>query len=107
MSPTLDDVFLPIGPLEDFLGVYRHGGTSSDRQAARSVEQRYNAKDFAEVAGCSLRTVVRWRTSRAIPLRWADRVAVALGVHPLAIWPDDYAAWLSGELAQRSCIMSG
>ena len=45
--------------------------------------------------GCTTRSIIRWRSSGRIPLRWVDPIAVAYGMHPDLIWghrwddPDD------------------
>lgn len=36
------------------------------------------------------RTVIRWRHTKRIEARVADRCAIALGVHPLSLWPNLY-----------------
>lgn len=46
-----------------------------------------NLSDVAEVMGVSKRAVVRY-VAEGIPVWRADQLAVALGVHPSAIWPD-------------------
>lgn len=86
------DLLLPIGPLEEFLGVSTVNAGASRRQ---QVQKPYDDVDLAEWAGCSRRQVQRWRQTGTIPLRWADRVVCALGAHPFAIWPDHYGEWLA------------
>jgi lambda repressor-like predicted transcriptional regulator len=46
---------------------------------------------MATVAGVSRRTLYRWRSGARVSERHADRCAVALGLHPLLIWPDFHA----------------
>lgn len=45
---------------------------------------------LATLAGATRRTAHRWLTEQAIPERWADRLACALGEHPATIWGADY-----------------
>jgi hypothetical protein len=92
---TVNDFELPLEPLERFLGPHFCEQVGTGGRGMSSREWPYHRQDFADLAGCSDRTVVRWRTSGRIPLRWADRIAVKLGVHPLAIWGEHYVEWLA------------
>jgi hypothetical protein len=47
-------------------------------------------RDIAHMTGINPRLVYRWRTEGLIPVT-ADRVAVALGCHPVEIWPEWFA----------------
>lgn len=60
---------LPLEPL-----VARHGGVSG---LARAL-----GRDRAQVG--------RWRR-QGVTLLSADRIAVALGLHPVEVWPDWYS----------------
>jgi hypothetical protein len=60
---------LPLEPL-----VARHGGVSG----------------LARALGCNTGQVGKWR-QRGVTLLSADRIAVALGLHPVEVWPEWYA----------------
>ena len=45
---------------------------------------------LARHAGVSTRSWYRWVKSGELTLSQADSVAVHLGVHPCAIWPDEW-----------------
>lgn len=76
---------LPYGPLRRFvgpvfqlgIGVARHDVVGADVAA------------LADLVGVAPRSVHRW-SIEGVPLNRADEVAVALGVHPSAIWPQWY-----------------
>lgn len=44
--------------------------------------------ELAAYIGVSRETVCRWKAGRRITTLVADRTAIALGLHPLNIWPD-------------------
>ena len=44
--------------------------------------------DLAAAVGVEIRTMWRWRSAGYLTELQADRAAIALGVHPTAIWPD-------------------
>ena len=78
---------LPVAPLEarlcahlDRAGVHTQYGESVDPNLASMDE-------LAELVGVTSRTWKRWR-DEGVPLVRADRAAVAVGHHPLDIWPD-------------------
>lgn len=56
--------------------------------ASRDVDP--SAGHFAAVAEVSRGTVHRWRDEGRILLHPADRVATALGVHPIEVWGDTW-----------------
>lgn len=60
---------LPLEPL-----VARHGGVSG----------------LARALGRNRAQVGKWR-QRGVTLDSADRIAVALGLHPVEVWPEWYA----------------
>jgi lambda repressor-like predicted transcriptional regulator len=45
---------------------------------------------LARRTGMSLRTIGRW-CDNGVPYEASDRLAVALGYHPLELWPDWHA----------------
>lgn len=45
--------------------------------------------DLARAVGVSSRTIHRWARND-IPFYAADRAAIALGSHPLIVWPDQW-----------------
>jgi len=42
---------------------------------------------IAEVAGVTLRTIVRWKAG-GVPVEVADRLAVWRGLHPAEVWSE-------------------
>lgn len=66
---TAVEVRLPIEPI-----VRRYGSFSA----------------MARTLGLECTQVVRWR-DRGIPVEWADRAAVFLGLHPVEVWADWYS----------------
>ena len=49
------------------------------------------AAALAEATGLHFSTIYRYRSDGRIPWKEADRIAVALGFHPGAIWPEWWA----------------
>lgn len=47
---------------------------------------------FASIIGVSPGAVKRWRESGRVPWTSADVAAVALGMHPMSIWPEEWMA---------------
>jgi hypothetical protein len=63
------------------------------RQAVLAVQERpVTGERVAEVLGTSLRQVRRWQAGARLQEETADRAAVALGLHPVMLWPDWYGA---------------
>lgn len=67
-------------------------------RVARSVDTRTpnmerdnTVSTLAELLHLSSRTVRRWKEA-GVPVEAADRVAVALGLHPSAVWPVEWWA---------------
>lgn len=52
---------------------------------------------FADVIGVGRRAIQRARAEGWIDLGTADKIAVALGLLPIIIWPAEYNAWLGTE----------
>lgn len=50
---------------------------------------------IAEVLGCHVRQVWEWRRRGSLTTLWADRAAIALGLHPALIWD----GWYSEDVA--------
>lgn len=46
---------------------------------------------IAALLGCHRRQVERWKASGTLTTLWADRAAVALGLHPALVWDGWYA----------------
>lgn len=73
---------------------------ASPRISIEPLVERYgNGSALARALGCDHTQVSRWR-SQGLPLDSADRVAVALGLHPAEVWPDWYR--LTQEQAQAA-----
>lgn len=61
---------------------------ASPRISVEPLVVRYgNGSALARALGCAHEQVSRWR-SNGLPLDAADRLAVALGLHPVEVWPD-------------------
>jgi len=82
----------PFAPLAQHLSAFTEEGTTF-------TELRCGYAQAARVLGFSDRQVYRWRTA-GLSERAADRVAVALGVHPSAIWGELW--WSSASPLERS-----
>ena len=55
---------------------------------------------ISELVGVTRRSVDRWAHVGIEP--WmADRAAIALGLHPSAVWPAEYSAWLELALIEH------
>lgn len=67
----------PLAPLLDAMGRPRPSITAA-----------------AAMAGVDRRQLYRWRAAGGLSDREADRVACAMGTHPVLVWPD----WLAGSL---------
>ena len=59
-----------------------------------------NVSLLAEVLDRSRRVVTRWK-ALGLSLVQADRCAVALGHHPVDLWPDWYEATEASQVGQR------
>lgn len=51
---------------------------------------RPTAGEFARRVGRSRRTIERWKAADAIPKDAADTAAIAFGLHPANVWPDQW-----------------
>lgn len=72
-------------------GACRHGGAWGPWLPYRTlaaVSGGLSPNDIATVTGMSRRTIYRWVLRDAIPVRFTDRCAVALGLHPINVWLD-------------------
>jgi hypothetical protein len=59
--------------------------------ASRIRREGATAGLIAEVLGCHARQVWEWRHRGSLTTLWADRAAVALGLHPALIWDGWYS----------------
>jgi len=50
----------------------------------------FNTVMFAEMIGTTARNVNRWRKNGGIPWHSADKAAIALGLHPILVWGDEW-----------------
>lgn len=82
---------LPLAPLVHAVGERERHVTQGIHTHQRPQS---SACVVAELSGVSRRTVVRWR-HYGIDVWSADRAACALGLHPWAIWGDE---WLQLQL---------
>jgi hypothetical protein len=60
------------------------------RLPVEPIVRRY--KSFSALArslGLECSQTTRWR-DRGVPVEWADRAAVYLGLHPVQVWPEWY-----------------
>jgi hypothetical protein len=56
-----------------------------------SDDPTFNQRTFARMVNHSHRAVTRWITAdRTIPWISADESAIAIGLHPILIWGDDW-----------------
>lgn len=72
---------LPIGPLVDEVERRRRASGASWTALCRS-------------AGVCRRSMARWLARGDLPAAAADRLAVALGLHPVMLWPNEWPAAL-------------
>lgn len=86
------DGYVPLAPLEAIARAgYEKGEDNKDEWSDRK---------FAALIGVSNRAVGRWRAAGGIvPWQSADLAAVALGLHPLSVWPERWLALDRGLLA--------
>lgn len=55
-------------------------------------EGDFSDNEFARMVGVSNRAVARWRAAGdVIPWTTADKAAIGLGLHPIVIWPKEWA----------------
>jgi hypothetical protein len=74
-------------------------GYTGDQAVGDTLATGFRA--FCEAIGISRKAIERSRQTGEIDLWVADRIAVALKLHPLIIWPVEYDAWLDvGEFWQ-------
>jgi hypothetical protein len=64
---------------------YQPGDRSTDKIT-------FNDNTFAMMVGSSPRTLKRWRSEGKIPWLSADQMAIALGLHPILVWGDEWLA---------------
>ena len=58
---------------------------------ARFVDENTaTMRQVADAIGVTRRTVELWNSDGGIPEQAADKAAIHLGVHPSAIWGDDW-----------------
>lgn len=67
------------------LALLEHQGYAEPNQV--DLVHRATLTGVAELVGVSARTVHRWKRD-GLSARQADRLAVALGFHPLHLWPE-------------------
>lgn len=68
---------------------------------------RRSDRDFADHLGVDRQTIARWRRGTRLFPHSADEVAVALGTHPAALWPEwDGGAIGDGWQDEARCVAS-
>lgn len=72
----------PVEPLERIVNVRVHEGDSTGGAYSTPMGRHLAA------AGYRPGTIRQWRHKGGIPIVAADRLAIHLGEHPSAIWPD-------------------
>lgn len=78
---------LPWAPFARFYGPADRGPFGRPWRCQQEVD--VHLADVGELIGISHRSVARF-VAEGIPEYRADQLAIALGVHPCAIWPDWY-----------------
>lgn len=89
---------LPLGPIEMIARSKTEG------------EGDFTDAMFAQMIGCSTRSLIRWRKAGGqIPWQAADVAAVNLGLHPLLVWNDEWLAldgdYIAAEMAKDAARM--
>lgn len=61
------------------------------RVPVEPLVQKYGTVSaLARAVGCDRARFSKWRREGGMPLVWADRLAVSLGMHPIEVWEDWY-----------------
>jgi hypothetical protein len=61
-----------------------------DRLPVEPIVRRYGSfSALARTLGLHCAQAARW-SDRGIPVEWADRAAVYIGLHPVEVWPEWY-----------------
>lgn len=84
--------YLPFAPLLDASGLEGATCVRDWRRwptQERLIEQDSTFSTLAELVGTSYRQVLRWRHG-GIPIDTAEDAAFALGLHPFAVWGDEW-----------------
>lgn len=81
---------LPLEPLRRFFGPVFQLGVGVTHRDVEGAD----VTALADIVGVAKRSVHRWSVE-GVPVHRADKVAVALGVHPSAIWSE----WFDLEVA--------
>ena len=55
-----------------------------------SDNPRFTQGEFARMINVTERAVTRWKKQGGIPWTSADEAAIAIGLHPLLVWGDDW-----------------
>lgn len=82
---------LPSAPL---LAVFNRAARAKGYIGTREDSSHPGLEEFAEAIGVWYRSLARARDEGFISLTLADRIAVALDLHPILIWPAEYNKWL-------------
>lgn len=84
LAEQVGERYLDPAPL---LALIEHTCRRSD---GHQYHTRPSDDDLASYIGVARCTIQRWRNGQRIDVWTADRIAIALGVHLLNIWPDHY-----------------
>lgn len=86
----------PDEPAYSFDVAYRYARVQAGMPEVTYGYGGYSTEDFARTVGVNHTTAGQWRARGSIPRDAADGVAVALGLHPVQLWPE----WLTDGLAE-------
>ena len=83
---SADTTSLPLGPLIAIAKVMADVPTDGGGGG-------FSDQHFADMIGLSTRAISRWRKNGGrVPWATADEAATKLGLHPLLVWGDEWAA---------------
>lgn len=96
LPPRAEPTPEPDEPAYSFMRAYRYAQVQADLPIIDGTYGGYSVEIFARQCGVNFTTAGQWRIRGHIPRDAADGVAVALGLHPVQLWPE----WLTDGLAE-------